>query len=488
MNNQNELALTKDDFAIFGDATVGIVREKDNYNLINRGKGIAFWRTFSIGDDITTYRDITIGSTKDQVFEKYGKSVLFGFEPYDDYLLYSTLCLHEYRNGNDKDIDAGDFKNIKGDEKWVEYSYEDSGFNKVYYIRFYFDSDDKVVLIGFYNLNTEDAETKRFNELCQIKNALLGPKYKVLYDIQYKTLPQAVLRLTEATIKGINDKKNFVYDLIKMSYKGSLNMPCPYKKKDIEVANKVLYVDEEIFNMTIIRFKMELKGILSKAIFIVYDNEFKNPRYFTAERDEFGDDENYIHFCEVYKDGRQNYCQMNYDENAIEKAIIDIYTDKVATMGMVTHHPKAKAKKREINVNDEAWIGVRISFIKNWKKYEPDSKIKNVEGMLIFTLEEGSPFKKCNLSFDTANFLVKFDGVKLTNVDEFKELLKKHKPKDKVIVTINTYDAEMDKFLSSEHKIELGSKNEETYQLVPDLETITPKMDHYFGCLNAETA
>ena len=210
MNNQNELALTKDDFAIFGDATVGIVREKDNYNLINRGKGIAFWRTFSIGDDITTYRDITIGSTKDQVFEKYGKSVLFGFEPYDDYLLYSTLCLHEYRNGNDKDIDAGDFKNIKGDEKWVEYSYEDSGFNKVYYIRLYFDSDDKVVLIGFYNLNTEDAETKRFNELCQIKNALLGPEYKVLYDIQYKTLPQAVLRLTEATIKGINDKKNFV--------------------------------------------------------------------------------------------------------------------------------------------------------------------------------------------------------------------------------------------------------------------------------------
>ena len=77
--------------------------------------------------------------------------------------------------------------------------------------------------------------------------------------------------------------------------------------------------------------------------------------------------------------------------------------------------------------------------------------------------------------------------MKLTSIDEFKKLLKKYKPKDKVIVTINTYDAEVDKFLSNEYKIELGSKNEETYEMIPDLESITTKMKHYFDCHNEET-
>ena len=240
-----------------------------------------------------------------------------------------------------------------------------------------------------------------------------------------------------------------------------------------------MLVDNETYNMTTIRFDIEMQGVLSKAVFIVCDNNFKNPRYFTAENDEFGDDENVIHFCEVFKDGRQNYGKMIYDENAIEKRITDIFTDKVVTAGMVTKYPKPKAKKKEINVNDEPWLGIRGEMIEEYSKFEPESKLKNVKGIMIFFLEEGSPFKECNLDFDTENIITKFDGEEVTSVEKMHELINKHRPGDKVKVTIDIYDRENDELLSRDYIIILGSKNDDTYELYPDWETINSKIKKY---------
>lgn len=490
MDNKNELALAKEDFTLFGEARTGAVDENCNYNFVDGNGKNLFWHTYSIGDDITTYRGITIGSTIEEVFEKYGEMILLDFNPYNDYLLNNTILLHKDEYDNEKEISKdslGDFRNIVGDEKWVEYHYADEQNEVVYYLKFYFNSDDKVLLIGYYNLSVEEASEKMMDDFYLRRNALYGPEYHVMYDIQYKLLPVLVFEANEELPKALNDKKrNFIYEFISGSYKAKLDEDCPYKPEDFEVSSKLLFVDDETFNLTTIRFNIEMKGVLSKAIYIVYDNKFKNKRYFTAEHDEFGDDESVIHFCEVYKDGRQNYGKMDYDEQAIEKKIIDIYTDKVITTGTITKYPKIKEKKKEININDKVWLGIRANNIKKWQNYEPESKIENVEGLLIFGIEVGSPFKECNLSFDTANFITKFDGVKITTADAFVELLKKYKPKDIVIVTIDSYDSDLDKFLSKEYKIVLSSQNEETYELVLDRDSITSKMNHYVSCMKNE--
>ena len=490
MGNQGELYLTKDDFTVFGETRTVAVDESSNYNFVNRFGNRGFWWTFSIGDDLTTYRGITIGSTKDEVFEKYGEMQLLGFNAQNDYLVYKTLLLHKDKLADiasqcaDKsEIErqklmheaTGDFKNIKGDEQWAEYFYVDEELGFIYFLRFYINSDDKVVLIGFYNLDIENAEAKFLDDFYRRKNKSYGKAYHNLYKIQYRILPGLVFTNAEKTIKFLNDNRNFVYDLIEAVYKDLLKTECPYSPQDISISNKVLLVDNETYNMTTIRFDIEMKGVLSKAVFIVCDNNFKNPRYFTAENDEFGDDENIIHLCEVYKDGRQNYGKMIYDENAIEKRIIDIFTDKVVTSGMVTKYPKPKAKKKVINVNDKPWIGIRADAIDDWNTYEPDSKLKNVKGMLIFGLEVGSPFKECNLDFDTENIITKFDDEDVTSVEEMRKSINKHKPGDKVKITIDVYDNENDELLSREYIIKIGSKNDDTYEFDLDWDTINSK-------------
>ena len=487
--NNSFFVLNKDDFTVTGETRTVAVDEESNYNFVNKfGTGI-FWWTFSIGDDLTTNRGITIGSTKKKVFEKYAEEEIFDFIPYDDIVFHDTIHQHENdicdQNLADKMIDfdnicevkkvisdecLGDFKNFRGGEKWVEYSFPDDDTRIIYVLRFYFDSDEKVVLIAFFNID------------CNLKESNPQINYQIIYDIQYKILPARLFFAPKDTIRSLIED---TYGIIYTFYVKNM-IACPYDKEDFVASNKIIFVDNDTFNLLTIKFEIPMSGVLSREIRIAYSNDFKNVRYFTIETDPLSEDVNEIHFCEVFKDGRENYGNMIYDENAIEKVIVDLYTEKVTTTGMVTKYPRPKAKTKEININDEVWMGIRVDFVKNWKNYEPDSKMESVEGMLIFGLEEGSPFKKCNLSFDTANFLVKFDGIKLTNIDEFSELLKKYKPKDKVIVTINTYDAEVDKFLSNEYKIELGSKNEENYVFVLDLESITPKMALYYKCLEQE--
>ncbi len=477
MEKNKDFVLTKDDFTVTGKTQA--VDEASNYNFVNKfGTGM-FWWTFSIGDNLTTNRGITIGSTMKEVFKKYCEEEIFDFVPYDDVLFQGTLQLHEdeflkqeidFAESNKvdfSDINAikkviseqylGDFKNLNGGEKWVEYSFPDVDTKIIYVLRFYFDSDEKVVLIGFYNID------------CNLKESNPVIDYKTIYDLQYVALPAILFYNTKDIIRSLVED---TYGLISSFYARNL-IACPYDKEDFVTTNKIIYVDNDTFNLLTIKFDIPMTGILSREIRIAYSNDFKNVRYFTIETDALDEDENNIHFCEVFKGGRENYGQMTYDESVIEKEIIDIYTNKIVTTGMVTKFPKRKPKKNEINKNDKPWIGIRGESISEFNMYEPESKLKNVQGVLIYCLELGSPFKECNLDFDTENIITKFDDKEVANGEALKALIDEHEPGDKVKVTIDVYDSKNDALLPRDYIITISSKNDETYKIDIDYETVS---------------
>jgi PDZ domain-containing secreted protein len=92
---------------------------------------------------------------------------------------------------------------------------------------------------------------------------------------------------------------------------------------------------------------------------------------------------------------------------------------------------------------------------------------------LIYCLEEGSPFKECNLDFDTENIINKFDGKEVANGEDLKAVIDEHKPGDKVKVTIDVYDNKNDALLPRDYIITIGSKNDETYEIDVDYETVS---------------
>ena len=477
MVDNKDFVLTKDDFTGTGETEA--VDEASNYNFVNKFGKDMFWWTFSIGDDLTTNRGITIGSTMKEVFEKYTEEEIFDFVPYDDVLFQYTLQLHEdeflkqeidFAESNKVDFGnineikkaiseeyLGDFKNLKGDEKWVEYSFPDADTRIIYVLRFYFDSDEKVVLIAFYDID------------CNLKESNPQIDYKIIYDFQYMTLPAILFYNTKDIIRSLVED---TYGLISSFYARNL-IACPYDKEDFVTTNKIIYVDNDTFNLLTIKFEIPMSGILSREIRIAYSNDFKNVRYFTIETNALKNNIDEIYFCEVFKGGRENYGEMIYDESAIEKEIIDIYTNKVVTTGMVTKFPKRKPQNNEINKNDKPWIGIRGESISEFNMYEPESKLKNVQGILIYCLELGSSFKECNLDFDTENIITKFDGKEVSSREDLMAVIDEHMPGDKVKVTIDVYDNKNDALLPRDYIITIGSKNDETYEIDIDYETLS---------------
>ena len=489
MEKNKDFVLSKDDFTVAGETQA--VDEASNYNFVNKFGKNMFWWTFTIGDDLTTNRGITIGSTMKEVFEKYTEEEIFDFVPYDDVLFQDILQLHEdetlkqeidFAESNKVDFSdineikkviseqyLGDFKNLNGGEKWVEYSFPDVDTKIIYVLRFYFDSDEKVVLIGFYNI---DCNLKESNPLID---------YKTIYDLQYVILPAILFYNTKDIIRSLVED---TYGLISSFYARNL-IVCPYDKEDFVTTNKIIYVDNDTFNLLTIKFEIPMSGILSREIRIAYSNNFKNVRYFTIETNASKNNIDEIYLCEVFKGGRENYGEMMYDENAIEKDIIDIYTNKVVTTGMVTKFPKRKPQNNEINKNDKPWIGIRGESISEFNMYEPESKLKNVQGILIYCLELGSSFKECNLDFDTENIITKFDGREVSSGEDLKAVIDEHKPGDKVKVTIDVYDNKNDALLPRDYIITIGSKNDETYEIDIDYETVS-KTAQYIKLRNNE--
>ena len=485
MVGNKDFVLTKDDFTVTGETRTVAVDEVSDYNFVNKFGTGSFWWTFSIGDDLTTNRGITIGSTMKEVFEKYTEEEIFDFVPYDDVVFQGTLELHEdeflkqemdFAESNKVDFGdineikkvisenyIGDFKNFKGGEKWVEYSFPDADTKIIYVLRFYFDSDEKVILIAFYDI---DCNLKESNPLID---------YKIIYGLQYVTLPAILFYNTKDIIRSLVED---TYGLISSFYARNL-IACPYDKEDFVTTNKIIYVDNDTFNLLTIKFEIPMSGILSREIRIAYSNDFKNVRYFTIETNALKNNIDEIYFCEVFKGGRENYGQMTYDESVIEKEIIDIYTNKIVTTGMVTKFPKRKPKKNEINKNDKPWIGIRGESISEFNMYEPESKLKNVKGILIYCLEEGSPFKECNLDFDTENIITKFDGKEVSNREDLKAVIDEHKHGDKVNVTIDVYDNKNDALLPRDYIISIGSKTDETYKFNIDYETMSKTLMYW---------
>ena len=483
MIDNKDFVLTKDDFTVTGETQA--VDEASNYNFVNKFGKDMFWWTFTIGDDLTTNRGITIGSTMQEVFKKYTEEEIFDFVPYDDVLFQGTLELHEdgflkqemdFAESNKVDFGdineikkaisenyIGDFKNFKGGEKWVEYSFPDVDTKIIYVLRFYFDSDEKVVLIAFYDI---DCNLKESNPLID---------YKIIYDLQYVTLPAILFYNTKDIIRSLVED---TYGLISSYYARNL-IACPFDKEDFVTTNKIIYVDNDTFNLLTIKFEIPMSGILSREIRIAYSNDFKNVRYFTIETNALKNNIDEIYFCEVFKGGRENYGEMIYDENAIEKEIIDIYTNKIITTGMVTKFPKRKPQNNEINKNDKPWIGIRGESISEFNMYEPESKLKNVKGILIYCLELGSSFKECNLDFDTENIITIFDGKEVSSREDLKAVIDEHKPGDKVKVTIDVYDNKNDALLPRDYIITIGSKNDETYKFNIDYETMSKTLMYW---------
>lgn len=141
--------VTRKDFTLYGKVSIHIVDSSCNYNLIERYTNGLFFCIFSIGDDIHTERGITIGSTKAEVFDKYGIKNELSFNLRLDELVNKMIYHHDK---NEEMIDdLGGFNNLDGSETFVEYGYQDKKQDIKYCIRFYFDVDDKVVLIGYYN-------------------------------------------------------------------------------------------------------------------------------------------------------------------------------------------------------------------------------------------------------------------------------------------------------------------------------------------------
>ena len=148
-NNLIAEGLSWRDFTLYGSSRENAVNASCNYNLIDRNPNSLFFWTYSKGDDIHTERGITIGSTKREVFKKYGDNVELPFNPIYDELLKRTISL--YSNNGEKIDSLGDFDNLNGDETYVEYSYEDKKNTTTCLISFYFDVAGRVVLIGYWN-------------------------------------------------------------------------------------------------------------------------------------------------------------------------------------------------------------------------------------------------------------------------------------------------------------------------------------------------
>ena len=470
-NEKIECVLNENDFNLYGDARNGVVDENCDYNLVKRNtKKDIFFQTFSIGDDITTERGISIGSSLDDVFEKYGKEEILSFDKNNDSLLQMTLALHYIKEQNviaeTEEDKLGDFKNFKGNERFIEYDYVEEKNRIINLMRFYIDINDKVILIGYFNID------------CNPKLPTKATDYYMVYDFQYKILPQFFFLNPKSFIEMLNEHS--ILELLETSYINSF-LICQYNEDDFEKSSKLIYVDNDTFSIFKIKFNIEMQKVLSKSVYFVYDNEYKNCRYFTAEYDEYID-EDCIEFCEVHKNGRENYGIYQYDDKVIESLITNIYTDNMETISYVTKRPSKKEKK-EINVNDEPWLGIRVDAVIDLKKIEPSSKIDKIEGFLILFLEHGSPFKELNLDFNTANFLTEFDGNKITDLESFSKLLRQYKPGDKVKIKILSYDNSIDDFLSKEYVITVNSKNDKTYKETIDIETCTQKMQNYLKVL-----
>ena len=392
------------------------------------------------------------------------------FDKNDDSLLQMTLALHDIKEQNGitetEEEKLGDFKNFKGNERFIEYDYVEGKNKMIYLMRFYIDSNDKVILIGYFNI---DCNPKLSNEVTD---------YYMVYDFQYKALPQFFFLTPKSFFFFFFEHS--VLDLLETSYINNF-LISPYSEDDFEKSSKIIYADNDTFSIFKIKFNIKMQRVLSKSVYFVYDKEYKNCRYFTAEYNE-NIDNDYIFFCEIHKNGRENYGTYKYDDKVIESLITNIYTDNMETFSYVTKRP-SKIEKKEINVNDKPWLGIRADIVNDFKIIEPSSKISKTEGLLIFFLELGSPFKELNLDFNTANFLTEFDGNKITDVESFSKLLQQYKPGIRVKVKILSYENSIDDFLSKEYMITLSSKNDKTYKETIDLETYTQKMYEYLKML-----
>ena len=81
--------------------------------------------------------------------------------------------------------------------------------------------------------------------------------------------------------------------------------------------------------------------------------------------------------------------------------------------------------------------------------------------------------------------ITKFDGKEVKSADELRALIDEHKPGDKVKVTIDVYDNKNDALLPRDYIITIGSKNDETYEIDIDYETVS-KTAQYIKLRNNE--
>ena len=174
-----------------------------------------------------------------------------------------------------------------------------------------------------YNKNEFDSSKDYFNLFN--KFTLYGEDYDIMYHIQYNLLPELIFTDAETMLNLINDERyNAIYDMIAATFKTKLYKDCPYKPTEFEVSNKLIDKNNKNINITIIKFNIKLIGILSKAIFITYNNNYKKVRYFTAENDTQDKNNKNIFLCEINKKGRKNHGGMVYNEDIILNKIIEV--------------------------------------------------------------------------------------------------------------------------------------------------------------------
>lgn len=110
--------------------------DKFNFMKLYASNKCAFIGAYE-GDDVTTKRGITIGDSKSDVTKKYGKASIKKVNKKKDNIFYAAK----------KKGFSGTLKGIKQSKRYTEYKYNQN--RTEYRLRFYFDKNNKIVLITY---------------------------------------------------------------------------------------------------------------------------------------------------------------------------------------------------------------------------------------------------------------------------------------------------------------------------------------------------
>ncbi len=236
----NDVHLKFEDFNIYSLKRVRAFNLYRNF-LEQFDYGYNWWRTYCIGDDFLTYRNIKAGDSVDDVVGRYGQPNIIKSFTIADELLQATKVLKN-------DIKAkGDFKHC--DEDCKVYIYYGTIKKRDFAIRFYVSNDRIVKVIGFSPKNTSiitDVMLQSNLKSLEIMNEKIG-----IMNAEYETGNFSFRKNISYVNNILNNTKALIHKII--SNIESKDVDKLYKKEEKEkyelykiMVNKVLKKMKEL--------------------------------------------------------------------------------------------------------------------------------------------------------------------------------------------------------------------------------------------------